>query len=97
MPYIIQSPRAEEDLEEIWYYIAKDNITRANEWVNAITHTFNRIAEQPKIGKARPELENGVRCLPTGNYLILYKPVKCGIEIYRILHGARDVGKAWNT
>lgn len=27
---------------------------------------------------------------PVGNYLILYRPIEAGVEIVRVLHGARQ-------
>jgi toxin ParE1/3/4 len=29
--------------------------------------------------------------LPLGNYIIFYRPIDDGIEVVRILHGARDL------
>jgi toxin ParE1/3/4 len=32
-----------------------------------------------------------LRSLSVGNYLIFYRPLADGIEIVRVLHGARDI------
>lgn len=32
-----------------------------------------------------------LRSSPVGNYLIFYRPLPDGIEILRVLHGARDI------
>ncbi len=44
-------------------------------------------------GIARPELAAGLRCYSVGNYVIYYRPAKDGIEVARVLHGARDVDR----
>jgi toxin ParE1/3/4 len=37
----------------------------------------------------------GLRSHPVGNYVIYYREMKTGIEIVRVIHGARDVAKAF--
>ena len=36
-------------------------------------------------------MATGLRSLPLGNYIIFYRPIDDGIEVVRILHGARDL------
>ncbi len=43
------------------------------------------------LGKSVEELAPNLRFVPLGNYLIFYRPTDGGIEIVRLLHGARDV------
>jgi toxin ParE1/3/4 len=38
-----------------------------------------------------------LRCHPAGNYVIYYREMKNGIEIVRVLHGARDVSRAFES
>jgi toxin ParE1/3/4 len=49
------------------------------------------ITEQPHMGRARAELADNLRSLPTGHYVIFYRPVKAGVEVMRVLHGSRDI------
>ena len=49
------------------------------------------LAEFPGMGEAKPDLGEGVRTLPVGNYLLVYRPAAEGIELLRVLHGARDL------
>jgi toxin ParE1/3/4 len=49
------------------------------------------LAKQPGMGEARPELAEGLRCFSVGNYLIFFKPLSDGIEVVRVLSGARDI------
>jgi len=91
MPYIVKRPRVKTDLVEIWEYIADDSEAYADIFIETIDRKFLALAEQPSIGRARDELEIGLRSLPVGRYVIFYRQITQGIEIVRVLHGARDV------
>ncbi len=43
------------------------------------------------MGRKRDSLVTSLRSFPVGNYLIFYCPVNKGIEVIRVLHGARDI------
>ncbi len=45
------------------------------------------------MGRKREELAPLLRSFPVGNYVIFYRPASGGIQIIRVLHGARDVSK----
>jgi len=49
------------------------------------------LADFPKMGISRDDIQAGLRSQPVGNYLIFYFPLADGIEIVRVLHGSRDV------
>ena len=91
MPVIRIRPRAKIDLAEIWDYIAEDNEARADSFVSSIDQKFQVLANQPALGRARDELVAGLRSFPTGRYVIYYQAMTNGVDIVRVLHGARDV------
>jgi len=91
MPIIIKRPRVLSDLAEIWDYIADDSEVRADAFVATIDAKFQTLAKQPGIGRMRDELATGLRSLPIGRYVIFYLSLADGIEIIRVLHGARDI------
>ena len=77
MPYRL-SALAEQDLEEIWSYVAKDaSPTTADGLVDAIIKRFELLAEQPKMGRLRPELGAGVRSFTVEKSRHLL-PARCG-------------------
>jgi toxin ParE1/3/4 len=39
-------------------------------------------------------LASGLRSFPVGRYVIFYMPTPKGVEIVRVLHGARDADSA---
>jgi toxin ParE1/3/4 len=43
------------------------------------------------IGQARDDLARDLRIFPVGNYLILYRQIKSGIEVWQVVHAARDL------
>lgn len=92
MPVIRKSPRAKSDLIEIWEYIAEDGEARADAFIDRIDKKFRTLAQRPGIGRLRNELAEELRSFPIGRYLIFYLPLAHGIEIVRVLHGARDLG-----
>jgi len=47
------------------------------------------------MGRVRDELAPSLRSFPVGRYVIFYRLIKNGIEITRILHGARDLKSAF--
>ena len=49
------------------------------------------LAENPEMGRTRNDLETNLRSFPVGNYVIFYEVIVGGIEVLRVLHGARDI------
>lgn len=91
MPVIVKRPRVNADLGEIWDYIADDSEARADAFIDAIGKTFHALAGQPGMGRICDELLVGLRSFPIGRYVVFYRALPNGVEIIRVLHGARDV------
>ena len=91
MPSIIRSDQSEQDVYEIAHFIARDNPDAAFRLVDRFDETLNMLAENPLTGRAREELAPVVRSFPVGNYVLFYRPSQNGIELIRVLHGARDL------
>ena len=89
MPKIKRTAQAEEDLIEIWIYIAQDNIQAADRLLDEFEDKFFLLGEQPRLGPKRPDIAPELRYFPVGSYLILYREISGGIEIVRVVHGAR--------
>ena len=82
---------ARSDLDEIWFYIAQDNPDAADKFIHALVSRFPLLASMPDLGRKREELSPRLRSLPFGRYVIFYRPMENGVEIARVLHGARDL------
>ncbi|MEQ1706587.1 MAG: type II toxin-antitoxin system RelE/ParE family toxin [Rickettsiales bacterium] len=84
-------PQAEQDLDEIWWYIAQDNPKNADRFLDSIQETCVVVSEYPNMGEARDELFKRLRSFPVGNYLVFYISQKDKLNIVRVLHGSRDL------
>ena len=71
--------------------IAQDSIEAANRLLDRFDRLFRLISTQPRLGKAVEELAPRLRFVPLGSYLVFYQPVDNGVQIVRLLHGARDI------
>ena len=81
---------------ETWDYIADDSLAAADRWVDRLDEQFRVLATQPMMGRARDELAPGVRSFPFGRYVVFYVPLDDGIDVVRVLHGARDIDAVFN-
>jgi toxin ParE1/3/4 len=88
---------ARRDIDDIAEYIATDNLDVAIELCLAVEDAVEKLAEMPGMGRLR-EFQNPalspIRSWPVRgfrNYLIFYRPLPDGIEVLRVVHGARDV------
>jgi toxin ParE1/3/4 len=88
---------AEQDVEEIVDYISHDSAQAAATFRVALQHVCEMLVDIPEAGSTRtfrnPEMK-GVRMLPIrkfNNYLIFYRSAPEGLEIVRVVHGARDL------
>ena len=87
---------AEKDLLDIWSYIsAKANPAAAESMLDRIEKRFPFLARNPYAGREQDEISLGIRSFPVGPYLIFYESSPEEIRVARILHGARDIRKAF--
>jgi toxin ParE1/3/4 len=82
---------ADEDIDDILTAIIPENENAAWRWYLDIHEKFNMLAHSPWIGRLRDDLRQNLHMFPFGNYLIFYIIVPDGIQVVRIIHGARDV------
>ena len=81
---------ASADLEEIWLFIAQDDPNTADRFIRTIVSRFPKLASMPYLGRQREEVSARLRSFPIGSYVVFYRPMDDGIEVVRVLHGARD-------
>ncbi len=92
MPRIRFTASAEADLLELWLTIAEENPGAADESLDSIQATVLLLSTQTEMGRARPELADGLRSFPTRTpYIIFYLPDADGLQVVRVLHHARDI------
>jgi len=91
MARIIRTRSAESDVIAIASYIAADSPSAAARWVEELDETLALIADFPLSGERVDHLATGLRRHCYGNYLLFYRPLEDGIELRRVLHGARKI------
>lgn len=98
MSEILRRPTANRDLIAIFRYDAREAGQRvADRFFAEAEATFARLAGMPGVGTPyEPDdpLYGDLRYFPVSryrNYLVFYRPIPDGIEVYRVLHGARDI------
>ncbi|NMG08316.1 type II toxin-antitoxin system RelE/ParE family toxin [Brasilonema sp. UFV-L1] len=91
MSRVIRTPEAKNDLKELWNYIADFSEERADSYLRMLDEKMQTLAQFPLMGKECAELLEGLRSFPVNNYVIFYRPIDNGIEVIRVLHGARDI------
>jgi toxin ParE1/3/4 len=84
-----RTARAEDDLVDIWLYVAQDNPDAADRVLEDLDRRWAQLADNPHIGRARPDIAPDVRYFPVGKYLILDRLLPDGIDVVRVVHGAR--------
>ena len=90
-PFIL-TPRAEQDLGDIWEYIAGDSIDAADRVLASIEMALQRLADSPGIGHMREDLaDRRHRFWLVYSYLIVYRFETNPLQVIRVLHAARDV------
>lgn len=94
---IYRLARAEQDILEHFEYLLGERPEAALRFVEAVEKAFERLAEMPLIGVARPFDKPGledIRMWPVPDFekvLIFYRPRPDGIEAVRVLYGMRDI------
>ena len=76
---------------DIWTYIARENPAAADRLLDRIDAKCRLLAENPRLGPDRSDIRPGLRYFIVGRYVILYRAVEDGVEIVRVVHGARDL------
>jgi toxin ParE1/3/4 len=95
---IVVRPAADRDIDEQFVYLALEAGEQlALRFLESTQTCFERLLEMPELGAIRtfenPELE-GLRMFPVAHFeahLVFYRPTSRGIEVVRVLHGARDL------
>lgn len=91
---LLIAPEAEQDLVDIWLFIAGDNPVNADSFIDRLYAQAWQLAEFPLLGKLRADLGDRIYLFPMERYLLFYQPIVeqgDGIVLLRVLHSARDI------
>lgn len=94
---VYRRPQARADVLEIFEYIAAENPEAAYRFIRAVRESEEMLLAMPKMA---PVSHFGLQRFPAmrhrpvkgfNNYLIFYQPIAQGIDVVRVLYGARDL------
>lgn len=87
------SPLAEQDIESIGDYIARDSPQQAIRFTEQLFRQCQLIAQRPEAYRKRPELGENIRSCSYRRYIIIFCVMEEDIRVERLLHGARDIAQ----
>jgi plasmid stabilization system protein ParE len=89
------TPQATEDLDAIWWFIARDSRESADRVEMEIVATCRRLAKHPLMGSKRQDITSLPVCFWTvtkfPNYVIVYRPETTPLQVVAVMHGKRDL------
>ena len=92
MSKYVLTPEEDQDLDDIWEYIALDDIEAADRWDARLRDAFDLLARNPRAGHTRKDLTvEPVFFWPVGEYLIVYRIQQDATLILAVTQGARDI------
>lgn len=95
----VVSPLARRDFEAHALFIVQDNLEAALRFQDAVEAVFERLAEQPRLGRLRTFLSTHLADLRSfvipgfESYVIFYRLVGDRVQVVRLLHGAQDIDR----
>lgn len=85
------SPRAHEDLDEIWRHSAENwSVEQADRYIDGLVQAFEVIVSMPTLARERREFTPPVRIHAHESHLIIYMITPDHVAILRLLGGRQD-------
>jgi len=92
MARVLFTPLAHNDLQTIWDYLDEEaGQETADGILDIIEGKCEKLAAFPEAGQIRNELLANLRSFVVKSYVVFYMPLSDGIDVLRVLHGARDI------
>jgi toxin ParE1/3/4 len=94
---VYRTSASRSDIVQNAFHLGQQRTGLEDRFLAAVERSFERILASPEIGglyeSRNPRLQ-GIRVWRVRHfqkYLIFYRPTNAGVEVIRILHGARDI------
>ena len=85
--------RAVAELESIWLKRYRQwGAEHADQYLRSLLSRFTWLAENPRLGKQRADIQSGYYCFPEGMHLIFYTLTRDGSDIIGIPPQHADTG-----
>lgn len=88
---LVFTARARADLVEIYARIAAEDRRAATRYLARVRRVLHLVAGEPEMGRARDELDDGLRSFPIERHVLFYRLRDGALIVVRVLHGSRDV------
>lgn len=93
-------PAADRDVDDQAAHLAEAaGLETALRFYDAVALSFDRLAGMPSLGEPRKSADPRLQGLRVRrvegfpNHLIFYRSAEDGVEVVRLLHGARDIDR----
>jgi toxin ParE1/3/4 len=87
--------KAREDMIHLRRYSRREfGAAAADRLVDDLNRVFRLLTDHPLAGPDFSETAPGLRLFPARGYRIFYRVVQGTVEIVRVLHHSREIGKA---
>ena len=81
------SKRADTDLIEVFVFgIEQFGLSQAETYQNQLAHCFERLADNPRLGRKADTIGEGVRRHESGSHVVLYEEEQGGVLILALVH-----------
>lgn len=89
--------QAQNDVKEIYLYVSEKSLNAADKLLTDLFDKFQLLADNAELGRTRNEFLLNLRSFPFKKYIIFYLPNATGIEIFRVIHSARNIEGIFDT
>ncbi len=88
----VLSEEAAADINEIFEFGEhKFGNTQAIKYLIDLEKHFDKLSDNPDIGRERSDIKKGLYSLPYRSHIIFYRKLKGKLRIVRVLYGGRDL------
>lgn len=98
MKRFVLTGEAEKDLDDIWFYIARESgdIAPAERVIWRLHQAIVTLADNPEIGRPCSEdIDPSGQWFPVDKYIVYYRPQAHRIIITHVFDGRRNQKKSW--
>lgn len=96
MREVVYSPRAVDDLGQIWDYTAdRWDIEQADAYVRSVVNTCDRLAAGTLLGRSAEDIRAGYRKYAVVSHILFYRATDTTLEVIRVLHQRMDVARSF--
>lgn len=93
MGQVRYSRKALQDLIDIWKNVAAESPPIADQCLDRIEARCKQLAAFPELGPERSDIAPDARMLVVERWIAIYRLVEQGVQIVRIVDGARDLSR----